>query len=133
MQWEKTYEIGIPVVDSQHKRLFELVRELDQALQSGLRPRAIRDLLVALDQYKTRHFQIEERYMEETDYPGLAEQQQAHAFFTERFSRLQDDFDQAGLTPALVSSIQQELAEWLKAHVTGLDMQFGTYYRSRAR
>lgn len=133
MQWSNTFQIGIPAIDAQHKRLFELVNELSEALQSGLRGKDVAKLLAALDQYKTRHFQLEEKYMKESDYPGLAEQQQAHSYFTRRFSQLHDELNSAGLGPAIVRTIKQELSDWITEHVTSLDMQFGKYYQERDR
>lgn len=130
MKWSRSYLIGIAVIDAQHKRLFELVGELTEALQMGLRGRDVAKLLEALDNYKARHFQLEEKYMRETSYPGLLEQQKAHLYFGRRFSQLHDQLTETGLTPEIISTIKQELSEWLTEHVTGLDMAFGKYYQS---
>ena len=130
MRWSNDYKIGIAAVDAQHKRLFEMVAELDEALQAGLKPTVIKELLVGLEQYKTRHFQLEEKYMHEVDYPGTAEQQEAHRSFTQQFTEIRGAFEQDGLTPAIVNTIRNELSAWLKDHVTGLDQQFGKYYKS---
>ena len=129
MKWSDDFKIGISAVDSQHKRLFELIRELNDALQEGLKDSDIEKLLVALDQYKTRHFQLEEKYMRECEYPGLTEQENAHAYFTKRFSEIGQQVGETGITPETVQAIQGELAEWVKEHVTGLDKEFGDYYQ----
>ncbi len=129
MRWKDDYKIGLPAVDSQHKRLFEIIKQLNESLRAGLKGSDVEKLFVSLDQYKTRHFQLEEKYMEECNYPGLTEQQQAHAYFMARFNELGKELSQTGMTPAIVQAIKSELAEWLKEHVTGLDMNFGKYYQ----
>ncbi len=133
MKWSDEYKIGISAVDSQHKRLFELVQELNEVLQKGLKGADVESLLVVLDQYKTRHFQLEEKYMEECDYPAIAEQRKAHESFTDKFEELRVELNEQGLTPNLINSIRGELALWLKDHVTGLDMQFGEYYQTHKK
>ncbi len=133
MKWSDEYKIGIPAVDSQHRRLFELIRELNEALQAGLKGSDVEKLIIALDQYKTRHFQLEEKHMKECGYPGLAEQQKAHNFFMDRFKEIGEELGRTGMTPAIVKTIQGELADWVKDHVTGLDMDFGRYYQEQKK
>lgn len=89
--------------------------------------------LEALDMYKTRHFQLEEKYMRETEYPGFEEQKKAHIYFDRRFSELQDSLKNSGLTRELVNRIQDELSQWLTEHVTKLDKEFGQFYQARPR
>lgn len=129
MKWSDDYKIGLAAVDSQHKRLFELIEDLNSALRAGLSGTHLEKLLTALDQYKTRHFQLEEKYMKECSYPGLTEQQTAHAYFTARFTEVGEDLHRNGMTSAMVSDVKEELSHWVREHVTGLDMQFGRYYQ----
>lgn len=129
MEWSDTYRIGIPTVDTQHKHLYRLIRELKNALREGLQGSDVEKILVSLDQYKTRHFQLEEKYMQECNYPGLAEQQEEHAYFMNRFAILGRELKETGMTSAIVQTILGELSDWLEKHVNGLDMEFGKYYQ----
>jgi hemerythrin len=129
MKWSDDYRIGLAAVDAQHKRLFELIGDLNIALRAGLDGADLEKFLIALDQYKTRHFQLEEKYMKECSYPGLAEQQEAHASFTARFAELSEELHRTGMTSAMVNAVKEELSRWLGEHVVGLDMQFGRYYQ----
>lgn len=71
--------------------------------------------------------------MEECGYPGLAEQQRAHQYFMKRFQELGEELAKTGMTQAVVQTVRKELTEWLKEHVTGLDMQFGEYYQKHTQ
>ncbi len=133
MIWSDNYKIGIPTIDAQHKRLFEIIGELQTALRTGLKSSDFERILQTLDQYKTRHFQLEEKYMAESAYPGLAEQQDAHQYFMKRFQELGEELAETGMTHPVVQAVQKELTEWLKEHVTGLDMEFGKYYQKHAQ
>jgi hemerythrin len=129
MQWENKFKIGISVIDAQHKQLFLCENQLSAALAKGLRPSAIATILTQLGFYVTRHFAMEEQYMKASSYPALAEQLEAHRFFTGRFAEIQEDFAKNGLSPGVVQAFQNELNLWIKTHVLGLDQAFGAYYK----
>jgi len=131
MIWSDDYKIGLPVIDAQHKRLFKLIDELNEAIETGLEITDVEELLAGLDQYKTRHFQLEEKYMVESNYAGLEEQQKAHGHFSNKFKEIGEEIGKEGITPTIVQVIKEELVEWLKEHVTGLDVNFGEYYRQQ--
>ncbi len=131
MEWKKKYALGIPVVDTQHRQLFRLSNELDAELEAGIRSEEIDAMLIHMGEYAARHFTMEEKYMVESNYPGLAEQQEAHRAFADRFVEIYEEFQKKGLNRELVDTLRRELTDWVRKHVTGLDQRFGTYYRDR--
>ncbi len=133
MLWKSDYEIGIPIIDTQHKQLFRFNDELTNAVKTGLKSSAIDTLLTQIGQYVARHFAMEEKYMEEVNYPKMAEQLQAHTAFIACFNEIQAEFNAQGLTPALVNRIRKELSEWINDHITGIDQLFGNYYRDHCQ
>lgn len=133
MQWKDEFKIGIPIIDTQHRQLFLCDNELSAALSKGLRPAAIDKFLTQLGFYATRHFTMEEQYMEQSSYPGLPEQLEAHHSFKQRFAEIQEEFIQKGLSPSVVHAIQNELSAWIKNHVLGLDLAFGAYYQEKEK
>ncbi len=131
LRWQSDYKINIPTIDAQHKQLFNTYTDLNEALKAGLKPSVIEDTLNRLQLYVTRHFTMEEKYMEESEYPRMAEQVEAHKYFSQRFSEILQEFKNDGLTPGIVKTIQSELGSWLQDHVSELDMDFGRFYNSR--
>lgn len=92
MRWKDEYALGISVVDAQHKQLFRISDELDKQLTTGIRAEEIDTILTRMGEYAARHFSMEEKYMAESNYPGRAEQQDAHKAFTVRFAELYENF-----------------------------------------
>ena len=129
MEWSDEYKVGLSVVDSQYKRLFSLMAELEEALQGTVEIDVVEEILGTLEQYKSRHFQMEEKYMTESAYPGLEEQRQAHASFDKRFREIGGLLAEKGPSSELLGILHSELGEWLKNHVTSLDLEFGKYYK----
>ncbi len=132
MKWNKKYALGIAAIDAQHKQLFRLSDDLDAALSRGIRPQDLDALLIRLKQYAARHFTLEERHMAELNYAGLEEQQKTHEEFVNRYSKLHQQLTTDGLSADLTNLLQQELSGWIRDHVTGMDQQFGSFYKTRS-
>lgn len=132
MNWNNEYELGLPVLDAQHKQLFRFNDELQDAIKKGLKVSNINTLLTQIKLYAARHFSMEEKYMADVSYPQIVEQKDAHAAFVNRFDEIQDDFNAQGMTPDLVKAITNELTKWIVDHVTGMDQTFGKYYRQHS-
>ncbi len=128
MEWKDEYALGISVVDAQHKQLFRLSGELDQKLSAGIQPEEIDAMLVHMGEYAARHFTMEEKYMAESNYPGLKEQKDAHKAFSALFTELYEKFKKTGPTEEVTATLRMELVNWIKDHVSGLDQRFGDYY-----
>jgi hemerythrin len=128
IKWDQSYELNIPVIDTQHKQLFALLNELDENLRRGVKVSTIADVLTRTQQYVVRHFSLEEKYMKDSKYPGLDAQIAAHRYFTNRSTTIVEEFKRSGLTPSVVQSLKQELSEWIKNHIMVLDVAFGKYY-----
>lgn len=133
MQWKDEFKIGIPVLDAQHKQLFTCNSDLEAALAGGMKQEFIDECLTQIGFYITRHFAMEEQYMELSSYPDLPVQHEAHHYFTKRFAEIQEEFRQKGLSPTIVHAIQNELNLWLTKHILGLDQTFGAYYREKGK
>ncbi len=133
MHWKKKYIINIPIIDTQHKQLFMTYEKLSGDLRTGLKAETIEKTLIKLQHYVSRHFTMEEKYMSASKYPKLVQQQEAHEYFSRRFTEILEDFQKNGLSKQIVQMIQQELLDWLKNHVTTLDMAFGKYYNSQLK
>jgi hemerythrin len=129
VQWDDTFRLGIPVIDAQHKRLILSLNEFSHILREGCSSRDVEEFLQRIEHYTVRHFVLEEKYMAESNYPGLEKQRQAHQSFISRLELIVAQFEKGGLSAAVINSLRHELAEWIGSHVTGLDLEFGAYYR----
>ncbi len=81
--WEKKYELGVPLIDSQHRRLVEIAGDLYDTLsgdpsqyQSNLSK-----ILKDLADYTEYHFSTEENMLSEMSYTGLESHKIAHKNF----------------------------------------------------
>lgn len=104
--------------DAQHRVLFEIL-DLVKSSEEGSK------VLFRLRDYTENHFSLEERYMEELDYPGLEAHTQAHNSFRSEINQLLEQ----GVEPdaAFRDLIATFLTEWLKRHVFGIDKELEAF------
>lgn len=117
------YRTGIALVDEEHKRLFEIIRETDQVIHAELlhdKYDEIMRILAELKDYTVHHFQDEEEYMERIGYEGLPEQKRAHEAFVEKLTEINldevDDNQQEYLEELIAF-----LLGWLSNHILKAD------------
>ena len=120
--------INVPEIDEEHKRLFELITNIDTALKSNDNPLANAILLInELKQYAVTHFAHEEAYMERINDPELQRQKKEHAAFINKIN----SYSYADVTDETAKNIILELLEylskWLMGHILGSDILIGQF------
>lgn len=118
--------IGVPEIDDEHKRLFELIDEVDTALKSDTASiSTAMGLLNELKQYAVTHFAHEEAYMASIHDPELPRQHKEHQAFIDkvnsyRFSNITDE-----TAKELIVELLEYLSKWLMGHILGSDILIG--------
>ena len=118
--WTPELEIGINVIDNQHKRIVEYINVLADLGEDAPREQ-VAQLINSLVDYTYSHFAFEEALMDEAGYEYLAVHQRTHEAFTQRVQDLHQRF-QAG--EQIGSEIGQLLQTWLINHIMDDDRSY---------
>lgn len=131
------YRTGIELVDDEHKRLFEIIREVNDLVHAELLHDKFDEIMRILDElrdYTEFHFKDEEAYMEQIHYPDLEIQKLTHAAFIERLVNIDlseldeiDDNQQEYLTELITF-----LLGWLSNHILKMDKKIGEFAKTIA-
>ncbi len=78
VDWYDDYNIGVALIDEQHKELTKVVTRLQEALSSGAVNAEIASVLRFLVQYTQQHFSDEEKLMATIAFPELANHKKLH-------------------------------------------------------
>ena len=117
------YRTGITLIDDEHRRLFEIIKETNDVIEAELvhdKFDAIVHILEELKDYTIMHFQDEERYMESIAYDGLALQRVAHTAFVDRINEINlDDVDDH--QKEYLEELIDFLLAWLINHILKMD------------
>lgn len=120
IQWSKDLDIGISVIDNQHKRIVDYLNELDEVNKTGNMP-DINRVLDQLVDYTVTHFAFEEDLQENAGYPFIKAHRRVHEVFTKRVVDFQTRA-KAGenVAPELLSMLKV----WLINHIKGDDVDY---------
>lgn len=128
------YKTDIQLVDDEHRRLFEIIKEANDLIFEELlhdKYDKIIELLSELKDYTEFHFSDEEKLMEKIGYPGLEAQQRAHAAFIEKLVNIDlntlDDIDNN--QQEYLTELINFLLGWLSNHILGSDKKIGEFVK----
>ena len=97
IEWRDSYSVGIEYLDSQHRKLLELINKIGDAAGTGLSKASCFAVLNAMIRYAQEHFTTEERYLEKNSYPKYLEQKGAHEKFVQETFTMAQELDEEGL------------------------------------
>jgi hemerythrin len=128
--WSSRYETGIGIIDTQHKALFEAVNKLADSFKAGTSKAQVKESLDFLVKYTFEHFQTEEKYMREMDYPKLTSHMAEHAQLIVKAKDLQNKLAEG---KPMTMDVTIFLADWLKHHINELDMGYVAFVKEKNR
>ncbi len=128
-QFTEDCMIGMPQIDEEHRRLFEIMNrgmEIARSGYSGDRYELIKRLLDELDDYAEHHFTHEEKYMEQIRDPELILQRNQHMIFRDKIRQWGfADIDDTDQQNQLLAELMEYLARWLYHHIISSDSMIG--------
>jgi len=128
-EWNDMYSVKVQAMDAQHKRLFEIIRELYTAMRSGHGKEVVGNVLGRLIDYTVSHFKMEEQLMERHKYPNLEAHRVEHRALTDKVVAFKKSFDAGttGVTPDLMTFLQH----WLTSHILTIDQKYGEFLSAK--
>jgi len=114
--------VGISEIDEEHKKLVELIGQLEEAALTKQEHAAIGDVVRELLMYAAFHFQHEERLMAEASFQGTEQHKAIHNRFIDTAAALKTDFDLG--REQVTEKTLQFLSDWLSEHIMVQDKEF---------
>ncbi|MCX7165822.1 MAG: bacteriohemerythrin [Rhodocyclales bacterium] len=125
IEWTPALSTGVPLLDEQHKAIFQWLAELESAAADERTLFGVY-AITRLKHYIREHFTVEESMMKSAGYPDLVKHMAEHAAFRTKLGELQ------------VKSIGQDISadtvvflrDWLVNHIGKTDMAYVPYLKS---
>lgn len=118
--WNDGLDIGIDVIDGQHRTIADNPNRLARARHGGGSDEVAQVFEQTAD-YALFHFGFEESLLEEAGYELLDSHRRAHAVFIDRVRALQDRFRAGEDTSEALHAL---LADWLFNHIRHEDRAY---------
>lgn len=123
IKWKEDYKTGIPMVDEQHKKLFEIANRAYEILKDQFTLDKYDDIVVILEElkdYAIYHFDCEEKYMESINYEGLPTQKEQHNKFIDKVQSV-DLFSVDEEQEKFLFEVLDFIVNWIGNHIIRLD------------
>ena len=127
--WSKDYELGNDFVDSQHKRLFELVGNIGKYCLEDRDIDTLSETLDFLLQYTVQHFNDEESLQQEYNFPEYEYHKKLHEEFEAIVIEKVAEFKEKGSTEDLSETVNDFVITWLVNHILKEDMKIKEYIK----
>ncbi|MBL7130858.1 MAG: hemerythrin family protein [Candidatus Omnitrophica bacterium] len=124
---------GIPVIDGQHKELFDRVNNLLMALTLAKGNEEVGNTVNFLESYIKVHLSTEEDFMIKNSYPGYPPHKAAHAVFTNNVLKLKKEFQERGATSNLAVAAKDLVGDWFMNHIRTVDMQYVPFLKDKIK
>jgi len=127
LKWSAELSVNIQEIDAQHRQLFELIGELEQAMTSGAERQIMDKVIRELNVYVREHFTTEERLMKRHEFPSLEAHVDQHEAFVDKLLNL--ELDHLGGRVDISRELLDYLDQWLKGHVVERDQEYAKYFK----
>ncbi len=116
--WNERYNIGVDIIDKEHKKLFSILNKLfDFGQQEEKSQWVCQEAIKYFRDHALKHFADEEAYMVSIDYAGLEVHRRIHRNFRERtIPALERELELKKYSPESVNHFLGVCAGWLIGH-----------------
>ena len=121
--WDDEYSVNVLAMDNHHKKLFDILNKLHDAMKAGSGEEAAAKIINELIDYTKYHFTEEEKMLEQINYAALDSQKRAHAAFIDKMLEYKKDVDE-GMAIFAVSKVSRAGIDWLKEHILVMDSKY---------
>jgi hemerythrin len=126
INWEESLSVKVSEIDSQHKKLIELINSLHEAMKERKANEALGGIIDELVNYALNHFQTEERYFDNFGYLKATAHKKEHKDFVNKVAAFKNDFAKGKIM--LSMEIMEFLKSWLINHIKKIDMAYSAFF-----
>jgi hemerythrin len=129
ISWGPDLELGIPILDEQHRSLVDLANKLFEAVRKDKASEEARAAIARLFAYSATHFADEEAYFQRYNFPSQDRHAATHAAFIARASEFEERL--ASGSPVDASEILEFLRGWIRRHIAREDRELARLARGQ--
>ena len=129
IEWNETYSVQVEEMNRQHRRLIELINQLDSAMRMGKGKDVLGVIINDLAKYTTTHFTAEESLFLKYNYPAASAQKAMHQLFIDKVNDFRKKYEEGSI--ALSVQVIDFLSDWLKKHIMVEDKKYGPFLNEK--
>jgi hemerythrin len=124
--WKPEFSVSVSVIDAQHRKLFTLGQNLQDAMRAGRGREILGRCLKELVEYTKQHFAEEESLLARHNYPDLPRHRLQHSQLIKKIVGFEQEFASGN---ALISiDLMDFIRDWIANHILQSDMQYADFF-----
>jgi hemerythrin len=128
MTWDPQFSVRVKQFDNDHKHLFDMVNDLNEAMRAGKGKTVLSQVLAGLAAYAQRHFASEEAAMRATKYPDVAGHAEEHRKLTTKVQEIMREHAKGNVLVSV--DLLMFLRDWLQKHILVTDQKYAAHLNS---
>ena len=123
IQWREEFALGVPSIDEQHQKLFELANRAYLVLKNELLVDKYDQSVAIFDElknYTVYHFSFEENYMKSIGYRRFLSHKVQHDDFIQKINETDLDKIDENQEQYLIDTLEF-VVDWIEKHILGVD------------
>ena len=124
LKWKDEYSVKIKTIDDQHKKLFDLILQLESSTHRSDFSTIIKSVLEDLMEYVNIHFETEEDYFKKCDYAAKDVHTQIHNDIKKELNEKVNELFSRETNALDVIGLHNFLMDWLKHHILEQDQMY---------
>jgi hemerythrin len=129
INWDNSLSVNVGIIDTQHKKLIDLINKLYDAMSQGQGATVLKDVLTNLLSYTKTHFDYEVSLLEKFQYPQVEHQKTEHSKFVQKLKDLIRQYNSGNTL--ITNQILVFLKDWLVSHIKVSDKKYTPYLEGK--
>ncbi|TCL74269.1 hemerythrin [Hydrogenispora ethanolica] len=135
MIWKEKYNLGVPLIDAQHRELFSRVTDFVETLRKPVRWEEkvdnVNQTLNFMKDYVVTHFHDEEAYQRKIGYLEFEAHRKIHNDMVEYVVNIAKQYEKEGYQEQLMQQFAGKLLAWLINHVAAEDQKIASFAKAK--
>ena len=131
MLWKDKYELGVTLIDKQHKELFKRVEDFVSTIRSSVsweeKLEQVNTTLEFMNGYVIEHFRDEEAYQRKICYPNYEAHKKIHEDMVAYVVKATEQYKRGNYNEIYMQQFAGKLLAWLINHVAAEDQHIAEY------
>lgn len=127
IKWEEGYNLGIPIIDEQHRAIVSTINTYHYFVTSGKARAALKPTFITLEQYTKIHFTTEANFFDLTEYPEAKSHKELHVDLAKKMKEVAMEAIQEKDSDIVL----QFLRKWWLNHIRIEDAKYASHVKGK--
>jgi len=124
INWKSEYNLGIPIIDEQHRGIVSIINSLHFGMQNNFIEEMLTPIIDMMYDYTHIHFQVEETFLQRISFPNAKTH---HALHIDLSSKL-NDIGRRSMLDKDPYQVMNLLKDWWISHICSEDLKYRDFF-----